>query len=93
MSDDLKNYEDKLVYFVIFNIALFILINFDFEVILEHHELISLILAIPILYFPIYVINNVITEDWKLFVLYHRKHNQHFASDIFTKLLSNKYLL
>ncbi len=90
MSDDLKNYEDKLVYFVIFNIALFILINFDFEVILEHHELISLILAIPILYFPIYVINNVITEDWKFFVLYPRKHNHHFASDIFTKLLSNK---
>lgn len=90
MSDDLKNYDDKLVYFVIFNIALFLLINFNFEIILKHHELISLILTIPVLYFPIYVINNAIPENWKFFVLYPRKHKHHFASDVFTKLSTNK---
>lgn len=86
MSDDLKNYDDKLVYFVIFNIALFFLVNFDFKLILENHELISLILTVPVLYFPIYVINNALSEDDKFFVLFPLKHNHHFASDIFTKL-------
>ena len=86
MSDDLKNYEDKLVYFVIFNIALFILVNFGFQVILKNYELISLILTIPVLYFPIYVINNTLSEKLKFFVLFPEKHNHHYASDIFTKL-------
>ena len=91
MGDDLKNYEDKLVYFVIFNIVLFLLVNFDFDVILKHIELISLILTItPLLYFPIYVINNALSEKIKFIVLFPLKYNHHFASDIFTKLSSNE---
>lgn len=89
MSDDLKNYESKIVYFVIFNVTLFILINFDFQVILKNYELISLVLTIPILYFPIYVINNILSEDHKFFILFPRKHNHHFASDIFSRLRTN----
>lgn len=89
MNDDLKNYENKIVYFVIFNIALFILINFDFQVILNNYELISLVFTIPILYFPIYVINNTLSEDHKFFILFPRKHNHHFASDIFSRLQTN----
>lgn len=88
MSEDLKNYDDKLVYFVIFNIALFLLVNFDFKVIVENHELVSLILTIPVLYFPIYLINNTLSENQKFKALFPQKHNHHFASDIFTKLSS-----
>lgn len=90
MSDDLKNYGDKLVYFAIFNIALFLLINLTIEVIIKNPELLSLILTAPVLYLPVYVINNALSENLKFLVLFPEKHNHHYASDIFTKLCTGK---
>ncbi len=90
MSDDLKNYGDKLVYFAIFNIGLFLLINLTIEVIIKNPELISLILTAPVLYLPVYVINNALSEKLKFLILFPEKHNHHYASDIFTRLSTGK---
>ena len=46
MIEDLKNYDNALAYFVLFNIALFILIELKFEVISNNTQLISLLLTI-----------------------------------------------
>lgn len=86
MKEDLKNYDNALTYFVIFNITVFILIELKFELIINNSELISLLLSIPIYYFPIYLFNNLIPSDWKFFVLYPKKHNHHYASDIFSRI-------
>ena len=90
MREDLKNYNNELAYFVLFNIALFIWIELDFKFIIENYELLSVLLTIPLYYFPIYLFNNLMPSDWKFFVLYPLKHNHHYASDIFTKIDSGK---
>ena len=90
MWEDLKNYDNALTYFVLFNIALFILIELKFEGINNNSELISLLLKIPIYFFPIYLFNNLIPSDWKFFALYPKKHNHHYASDIFSRIESEK---
>ena len=55
MREDLKNYNNELAYFVLFNIALFIWIELDFKFIIENYELLSVLLTIPLYYFPIYL--------------------------------------
>ena len=90
MNEDLKNYGDKLVYFVIFNLAWFILLDFDMKLFVENYDLIKIILSTSIFYFPIYIINNYINADWKFVLLYPRKYNHHYASDIFTKIKIGK---
>ena len=92
MREDLKNYNNELAYFVLFNIALFIWIELDFKFIIENYELLSVLLTIPLYYFPIYLFNNLMPSDWKFFVLYPLKHNHHYASDIFTKIDSGKII-
>ena len=47
MREDLKNYNNELAYFVLFNIALFIWIELDFKFIIENYELLSVLLTIP----------------------------------------------
>ncbi|MGN0105438.1 hypothetical protein [Methanobrevibacter ruminantium] len=88
--EDLKNYDDKLIYFVIFNISLFLLINFNYKIIIENQEIISLILTVPILYLPTYLINNMIDREKKFKLLYFNKPLNRFASDIFTKIRENE---
>lgn len=90
MIEDLKNYDNALAYFVLFNIALFILIELKFEVISNNTQLISLLLTIPIYYFPLCIFNNLLPSDWKFFALYPIKHNYHYASDIFSRIESGK---
>lgn len=90
MNEDLKNYGDKLVFFVIFNLAWFILLDFDMKLFVENYDLIKIILSTSIFYFPIYIINNYINADWKFVLLYPRKYNHHYASDIFTKIKTGK---
>lgn len=90
MGGDLKNYDDKLVYFVIFNVAWFLLLDFNLELLIKNYQLLPVILSIPIFYFPIYLINNFIHSNWKFVLLYPFKDNHHYASDIFTRILHNK---
>lgn len=90
MIEDLKNYDNALAYFVLFNIALFILIELKFEVISDNIQLISLLLTIPIYYFPLCIFNNLLPSDLKFFALYPIKHNHHYASDIFSRIESGK---
>ena len=90
MKEDLKNYDNALAYFVLFNIALFIFIELKFEGISNNSEIISLLLTIPIYYFPLSIFNNLIPSDWKFFALYPLKHNHHYASDIFSRIESGK---
>lgn len=90
MNEDLKNYGDKLVYFVIFNLAWFIYVDFDLKLFVENYELLTIILSTSIFYFPIYIINNYINADWKFILLYPLKYNHRYASDIFTKIKTGK---
>lgn len=84
--DDLKDYDDKLIYFIIFNIALFLLINYNFKTIMDNHGIISIILSVPVLYLPVYILNNVISENFKFWILYFYKKPHRFAANIFTRM-------
>ncbi|SDA42470.1 hypothetical protein [Methanobrevibacter millerae] len=88
--DDLKDYDDKLIYFIIFNISLFLLINYNFKTIVDCYGIISLFLSVPVLYLPVYLLNNIIPADWKFWILYYNKNPHRFASDIFTRLRQGK---
>lgn len=87
--ENLKNYDDKLIYFIIFNISLVILIS-NYKIITENSALLSLILTASILYLPIYIINNIIPREFKFFIIYPTKKPHRFSSDLFTKLKNNK---
>jgi len=84
--EDLKNYENKLIYFIIFNISLFFIINFDFKKVISYQDIISLILTVPILYLPTYFINNITDTEKKFKILYPCIPNHRFAYNIFTKM-------
>ena len=90
MKENLKNYEDKLVYFVIFNLSWFIILNYDLKLLIDNYGLITIILSTSIFYFPIYMINNYIKPDWKFILLYPFKDKHRYASDIFTKIKTGK---
>lgn len=55
--DDLKNYDDKLIYIIIFNVAVTLLLN-NPATFIENNELISFVLTVPVLYLPIYIISS-----------------------------------
>ena len=84
--NDLKNYDDKIIYFTMFNISLFLLINFNYKFIISNHDIISLILTVPILYLPTYLINYLISTETKFKLLYPFTPNHRFAYNIFTKM-------
>lgn len=88
--ENLKNYDDKIIYFVIFNISLFLLMNYNYEIIIKNFDVISIILSASIVYLPIYLINNLIPRKFKFKLLYFNKPIPTFASDIFTKMKNNK---
>lgn len=90
MTEDLKNYDEKLVSYVLFNLALLLILDFDIVSIIKNYEIITFILTVPIFYFPTYLINNFIPEKVKFYILYPFKDNHHYASDIFTKILEKK---
>ena len=88
--NDLKDYDDKLIYFIIFNIGLFLLINYNFRTIINNYGIFSIILSVPVLYLPIYLFNNMIPANYKFKILYYNKKHQRFASDIFTRMKNGK---
>lgn len=88
MTEDLKNYDEKLVSLVLFNLAWLLILDFDIVSIIKNYEIITFILTVPIFYFPTYLVNNFIPENVKFIILYPFKDNHHYASDIFTKILN-----
>lgn len=84
--DDLKDYDNKLIYFIIFDIALFLLINYNFKTIITNHGILSIILSVPVLYLPVYILNNIISEEFKFWILYFYKKPHRFAANIFTRM-------
>ena len=83
--DDLKNYDDKLIYLIIFNVAVTLLLN-NPATFVENNEIISIVLTVPVLFLPIYVINNLFSREWKYKLLYPKNESHRFAYDIFTRL-------
>ena len=86
--DDLKNYDDKLIYIIIFNVAVTLLFN-NPTTFIENHEIISILLTVPVLYLPIYIINNLFSREWKYYILYPKNESHRFAYGIFTRLKNN----
>lgn len=86
--DELKNYDDKLIYIIIFNIAFALLIN-NPTTFIENNTILSIVLTVPSLYLPIYIINNCFSREWKFEILYPKNESHHFAHGIFTKLEKN----
>lgn len=83
--DDLKNYDDKLIYIIIFNVAVTLLLN-NPTTFIANNEIISIILTVPVLYLPIYIINNLFSREWKYKILYPKNESHRFAYGIFTRL-------
>jgi len=84
--NNIKNYDYKLVSFIIFNLALFLLLDFNYKLFVFDFDKLALILSVPVLYFPIYVLNAIIPSDIKFFILYFNKPLHHFAHNIFSRL-------
>lgn len=87
--NDLKNYDDKLIYIIIFNVAVTLLLN-NPATFIENNELISFVLTVPVLYLPIYIINNLLSREWKYKILYPKNDLHRFAYGIFTRLRNNE---
>ena len=83
--DDLKNYDDKLIYIIIFNVAVTLLFN-NPATFIANNEIISIVLTVPVLYLPIYIINNLFSREWKYKILYPKNESHRFAYGIFTRL-------
>ena len=83
--DDLKNYDDKLIYIIIFNVAVTLLLN-NPATFIANNEIISIVLTVPVLYLPIYIINNLFSREWKYKILYPNNKSHRFAYGIFTRL-------
>ena len=83
--DDLKNYDDKLIYIIIFNVAVTLLLN-NPTTFIANNEIISIILTVPVIYWPIYIINNLFSREWKYKILYPKNKSHRFAYGIFTRL-------
>lgn len=83
--DDLKNYDDKLIYIIIFNVALILLLN-NPKTVIENKDMISIMLTVPVLYLPIYIINNLFSREWKYKILYPKNESHRFAHGIFSRL-------
>lgn len=86
--EELKNYDDKLIYIIIFNVAFTLLLN-NPTTFIENSDMISIILTVPALYLPIYIINNLFSREWKFKILYPENESHRFAYGIFTKLQNN----
>lgn len=86
--DDLKNYNDKLIYIIIFQVAFTILLN-NPTTFIKNSDMISIILTVPALYLPSYIINNLFPCEWKYKILYPENESHRFAYGIFTKLQNN----
>lgn len=87
--EDIKDYDDKLIYIIIFNVAFTLLIN-DPSTFIENNAIISIILTVPILFLPIYVITNIIPSELKFKILYPDNKKHRYAYGIFTRLKNNK---
>lgn len=83
--DELKNYDNKLIYIIIFNIVLTLWISNPSSLI-ENNLIISTFLTVPILYLPTYLINNLIPSEWKFKLIYPDNEKHRFAYGIFRKL-------
>ena len=86
--DDLKNYDVQLTYIIIFNIALTLLLN-NPTTIIENNVIISTLLIMPVLFLPVYIINNIFSREWKFKILYPENESHRCAYGIFTKLKNN----
>ncbi len=84
----MKNYDDKLIYTIIFNVAFTLLLN-NPTTLIKNSDMISIVLTVPVLYLPIYIINNLVSSEWKYKLLYPKNEPHRFAYGIFTKLQNN----
>lgn len=84
--DDLKNYDKELVYIIIFNIVVLLFIN-NRNMLVDYSSILSIILTVPALFFPIYFINNAICSDFKFKILYPCNEKHRYAYGIFTRMI------
>lgn len=86
---DLKDYDEKIIYFIIFNIIVCSLLN-NPNIFNQHPEIIYIVPLVPLYFLPIYVVKNIIPREWKFLILYPKNESHRFAYGIFNNLKTGK---
>lgn len=86
---ELKEYDNKLIFFIIFNIIVSFYFN-NPNTFTNNYGIISIILTTSFFYLPIYLVKNIFPREWKFRILYPQNESHRFAYGVFSRLKFGK---